>query len=388
LSALDIFCNLHCRDIRYQIARILMPTSELAARLSDSPRESKRQLEALKYALDAAAIVARTDRAGKITFVNDKFCEISGYDREELIGQDHRILNSGVHPHEFMRELWRTIGQGHVWRGEIQNRAKLGHLYWVDTTIVPLPDADGKHCEYIAIRFDITSRKAAESRLRDQAALTQLGEMATMVAHEVRNPLAGLTGALQILGERFPADSEERMVVGDMRERIRALNATLTDLLTYARPHPMRRADHDLLEVVENVVAGLRADARFTGLQIEVGGAPATCHVDLELMRGLLLNLALNAAQAMNGRGRLQILVEPEGQVCVVRVIDNGPGISAQVRNRVFEPFFTTKSRGTGLGLAIVRRVVEQHEGEVILRSPESGGTEVRISLPGHANLP
>jgi PAS domain S-box-containing protein len=365
-----------------------MPSSEAAARVSISPQESQRQLEALKYALDAAAIVVRTDHAGKITFVNDNFCEISGYDRDELIGQDHRIVNSGAHPREFMRDLWRTIGQGHVWRGEIRNRAKLGHLYWVDTTIVPLPDSDGKPCEYIAIRFDITSRKAAEARLRDQAALTQLGEMATMVAHEVRNPLAGLTGALQILGERFPADSEERMVVGDMRERIRALNATLTDLLTYARPHPMRRADHDLLRVTEDIVAGLRVDPRFKGLEIDVGGAPVTCHVDLELMRGLLLNLALNAAQAMKGHGRLQVLVEPEGQVCVLRVIDNGPGISAQVRDRVFEPFFTTKSRGTGLGLAIVRRVVEQHEGDVILRSPESGGTEVRISLPTHAKLP
>ncbi len=364
-----------------------MISPEAASLTIDSLLESQRQLEALKYALDAAAIVARTDRAGRITFVNDKFCEISGYDREALLGQDHRILNSGLHPHEFMFDLWKTIGSGKVWRGEIQNRAKDGHLYWVDTTIVPLPDSEGNPHEYIAIRFDISARKAAEARLRDQAALTQLGEMATMVAHEVRNPLAGISGALHILGGRFPVGSEERMVVADMRERIRALNATLTDLLTYARPHPLHRSAHDLHELVEAVAANLRTDARFAGIAIEVAGTPVTCHVDVELMRGVLLNLALNAAQAMPGKGRLTVSVEQVGDHGLLRVVDNGPGIAPKVRERVFEPFFTTKSRGTGLGLSIVRRVVEQHGGQISLHVPDDGGTEIRLVLPRHAHL-
>lgn len=353
----------------------------------DSVLESKRQIEALKFALDASAIVARTDRAGRITFVNDKFCEVSGYDREELLGRDHRMLNSGLHPRAFMTDLWQTIGDGKVWRGEIRNRAKDGHLYWVDTTIVPMPDANENPYEYIVIRFEVTARKAAEARLRDQAALTQLGEMATMVAHEVRNPLAGISGALHILGDRFPEGSEERMVVADMRERIWALNATLTDLLTYARPHPLQRAAQDLHEIAVAVATNLRADPRFAGIAIEVSGAPVTCHVDLELLRGLLLNLALNAAQAMPGKGRLAISVASEGDQGVLRVIDNGPGIPEHIRERVFEPFFTTKSRGTGLGLSIVRRVVEQHGGQLSLRVPEGGGTEVRILLPRCARL-
>src|SRR5205085_6940665 len=121
------------------------------------------------------------------------------YSRSELLGQAHRLINSGYHSKEYIRDLWRTIAQGHVWRGELRNRAKDGTLYWVDTTIVPFLDGRGKPRQYLAIRSDITQRKEAEAQLREQAALLHLGELTAMVAHEVRNPLTGLRGSLQIL---------------------------------------------------------------------------------------------------------------------------------------------------------------------------------------------
>ncbi len=180
-----------------------------------TPRQHERarevaELEQMRYALDQAAIVACTDHRGIITYANDKFCEISRYARSELIGQDHRIINSGHHPKTFIRDLWRTIANGKVWRGEIQNRAKDGSLYWVDTTIVPFLDDRGKPRQYLAIRSDITSRKHAEAQLRAQAALTSLGQMAAVVAHEVRNPIAGLRASLQVLERRVAAPATAR----------------------------------------------------------------------------------------------------------------------------------------------------------------------------------
>ena len=342
---------------------------------------SIRRLEEMRYALDQAAIVATTDQRGIINYVNDKFCEISKYSRGELIGQDHRIINSGFHSKEFIRELWRTIAQGRVWRGEIRNQAKDGSIYWVDTTIVPFLDESGKPRQYLAIRSDITQRKAAEERLRSQAALAQLGQLAAVVAHEVRNPLAGLRGSLQILESRLPEDMRERGIIGTMIERIDSLNAKVDDLLAFARPTQPKLQTVDVRAVVADASAAARAASGVNGPAIDVTGGHATVRADPEMLRAVLLNLILNACQASTGEN-VEIEITREPGICRVAIHDRGPGIAPDVRERVFEPFLTTKRGGTGLGLAIVKRLMDLQGGGVTLTPREGGGTTAAITLP------
>ena len=341
--------------------------------------ESLRSLDEIRYALDQAAIVAATDHRGAITYVNDRFCQISKYTREELIGQDHRIVNSGFHPKEFMAELWRTITRGEVWRGEIRNRAKDGSFYWVDTTIVPFLDGQGKPRQYFSIRYEITARKIAEARLREQAALAQLGSLAAVVAHEVRNPLAGLRATLQVIDGR--CEPRDRGAIAAMIQRIDSLNDKVGDLLLYARPKPPRRQTVDLKALVRDVAANAQLSTARSGPPIAITGADAKVVADPDMLRAALLNLTINACQAA-GNKEVGICVSETENGCRIAVCDRGPGIAADIRDRVFEPFFTTRVSGTGLGLAIVKRLMELHDGDVTLSDRPGGGTIAEVTLP------
>lgn len=360
---------------RYELAQV----TRLRLAAEQNAQSSSRELRDLKYAIDQASIIAITDQRGRITYVNDKFCEISQYSRAELIGQDHRIVNSAFHPPEFIRNLWTTIANGSVWKGEIRNRAKDGSYYWVDTTIVPFLDERGKPYQYLAIRNDITARKIAEAKLVEQASLARLGELAAVVAHEVRNPLAGLRGALQILEQRCQKNSSDHTVIREMIRRLDALADRVSDLLMFAKPRAPRFDEVHLRRLLETTAESVRRDPAMAGLQFEVSGDAAALG-DAELLREVFLNLLLNAAQAVDGLGTVRVGVA-RGDTITVTVHDDGPGIAQEHRDLIFEPFFTTKRSGTGLGLAIVRRLVELHGGSVAAGNGAHRGTTMTVTL-------
>jgi two-component system CheB/CheR fusion protein len=347
---------------------------------------SLKDLADTNYALDQAAILAITDVKGRIQYVNDKFCEISKYPREELLGQDHRIINSGYHPKEFIRNLWHTIANGRIWRGELRNRAKDGTYYWVDTTIVPFLDERGKPYQYMAIRYDITERKRSELLLREQAALARLGEMAAVVAHEVKNPLAGIRGALQVIGGRLPETSRDRAIIGDIVARLDSLNEIVHDLLVFARPREPKLAAVPVANLLESTAALIRKDPAHASVKLKISGDRPTIQADPEQLQTVFLNLLLNAAQASGSTGEVHVNIASRDGLCRVAIADQGPGIREELREKIFEPFFTTKHRGTGLGLPTARRVVERHGGRLNFECPRGGGTIMTVTLPTGQN--
>lgn len=350
--------------------------AELALRRSD------RNLENIRQALDQSALVSTTNADGDITYVNDKLCEVSKFTRAELIGHNHRLLNSGLHGQTFFAELYETISAGQVWRGEIRNRAKDGTLFWVDTTIVPVVDEAGRPIQHIAIRYDITERKRSEAALRDQDALARLGKMAAIVAHEVRNPLAGIRGAIQIIGRRLPSGTAEHAIIGEAVARIDTLNGIVEDLLIFARPSKPMLMPVAIADVIANTIALFTQDPKHADVKIRIEPTDLVLMADSEQIKLALSNVVLNGAQAMQEKGEIQITTRQVGSCVEIRVIDQGRGIPDVVRPHLFEPFFTTGTQGTGLGLVTARRILEAHGGTVRLEAGAQRGTVAILQLP------
>jgi len=366
----------------------------------DALQRSLKELADIKFALDQSTIVAITDQRGIINYVNDEFCRISKYSRDELLGQDHRIINSGYHSKEFIRELWTTIAGGRVWKGELRNRAKDTSIYWVDTTIVPFLNSEGKPYQYVAIRHDITQRKLAEEQVLQQASelqraaqLSFVGELAAGLAHEIKNPLAGIQGAVDILIRRRDKNDPEREALEGMRDEVERIDSTVRALLERARPRLVSMKATSLTDIVERAVnlartqsASSRSTIQPIKIEFDRTEDPIIMPFDPPQIEDAVLNLIINAIEAVSDDGEVRIRVartecDSEGEA-IVEVSDNGRGISEPDLARIFKPFFTTRSEGTGLGLPAVRRIARAHGGSVTVKSSPGKGSTFTLHLP------
>jgi signal transduction histidine kinase len=228
----------------------------------------------------------------------------------------------------------------------------------------------------------------AQAQAREQAELARLGRMSALIAHEVRNPLAGIRGAVDIIARRLPPQAREQAVLVDVVERLDDLNAFVGDLLTFARPHPLELRRASITAVLRRLTALVAADPAFAGIRVTVTGRDAEVQIDAAQIERALLNLVANAAHAMDGDGEVSIRIEQVDGWCRVLLRDTGSGMSPDVLDKIFEPFFTTRHRGTGLGLPIGKRTVEQHGGRLRITSTAGEGTTAIVELPLAPALP
>lgn len=355
---------------------------------------SKERLEQIHQALNNCTIVVFTDRSGRITFANEKFCEISGYTNNELVGQTHRILRSDVHNTEFYKTMWRTITNGDIWRGEICNKNKNGEVYWVDSTIFPCHDLNGRITEFIAIRNDITDRKLAQESLVINAKMASLGEMAAGVAHEINNPLTIIHGKLtQVMRllEKEPQDIER------IREAVsKSINTTMRISRIVKGLKSFSANDDQLIDMGEffldqvmldlNELCSEKFKTSNIDFSIENNYKDAVFGSDSQILQ-VLVNLANNAYDEIKKQDHPWIKIiakESEGRLRI-EVIDSGLGIPKEIKNKIMQPFFTRKKigHGTGLGLSISKGILNRHHGELLLDETCSNTCFVML-LPIH----
>jgi two-component system sensor kinase FixL len=235
--------------------------------------------------------------------------------------------------------------------------------------------------KFTGILHDLTARVQMETELREKTALARLGEMAAVIAHEVRNPLAGIRGAIQVMGSRLTPGGRDAEVSKEIIQRIDGLNELINDLLLFARQPQPSFAPVDVASLVRSTASLLAEDPALKEVRVEVSGGAPPISGDAELLKIVFVNLLVNAAQAMPGRGVIHVTVVPADRGCEVSVRDEGPGIPVEARDKLFTPFFTTKSRGTGLGLITAKRIVETHHGSIAVDSAPGRGTTVTVRL-------
>jgi PAS domain S-box-containing protein len=377
--------------------RVRQRTTELLA--------ANTSLNDFKAALDEHALVSISDARGVITYANDKFCAISGFSRDELIGRDHRIVNSGHHTAAYFQELWQTILHGRVWKGEMKNRARDGTVFWMDTTIVPLLGGGEKPAQFVAIRTDITERKLAEQEivklnadLENRAAeLTaanqELEAFTYSVSHDLRAPLRAVDGFSRIVLEDYAAnlDAEGRRKLNVIRSESQRMGRLIDDLLAFSRlgRQPIEPVEIDMHAMARSVFDELAANDPSRRLQLDLHPLPPARGSE-PLVRQVWVNLIGNAVKFTRQRDPGIIAIHSradESGGTVYSVKDNGAGFDMRHAGKLFGVFQRLHNQddfpGTGVGLALVQRIVHRHGGRIWAESEMDHGAVFHFTLPG-----
>lgn len=381
--------------------------AELEQRVKDRTSELlivNTSLGQFKAALDEHALVSITDTAGTIIYANDKFCATSKFSRDELVGQNHRIISSGFHEKEVFRNLWKTITSGKPWKGELKNRAKDGTFYWVNTTIIPFLGDNGKPNQFIAIRTNITERKKAEEEIQKlnvilqnralalEAANQELETFSYSVSHDLRAPLRAVDGFSQMVladyAERL--DSEGKRMLGVIRSEAARMGHLIDDLLTFSRIGrlPVEPVAINMQVLVREIYDELIALEPEREIRFILHPLPSVLG-SASMIRQLWINLINNALKFTANRkvGEIEIGAKddvPDGPVYFIK--DNGVGFDMRYVGKLFVVFQRLHEQkefpGTGVGLALVHRIIQRHGGRIWAEAEPERGATFYFTLP------
>ncbi len=336
-------------------------------------------------AVDGIVVI---DARGTIESFNAAAQRMFGYAEAEVVGRNVSLLmpepdrsrHDSYIAHHLKTGERRIIGIGRSVTGLRHD----GTQFPVHLSVGEFEVGGEKH--FTGILHDLSRRTELEDRLREATALARLGEMAAVIAHEVKNPLAAVRGAIQVLGTRLPASPADAAIVKEILARLDGLNDLIQDLLVFARPPQPKLVHTDLQGLLQSVASLLKTDPSFGALAITLETAVPPLPADPNLLTIVFQNLLINSAQAIQGKGEIVVRASAADGWHRIEVIDRGPGIPAEIRADLFRPFKTTKARGTGLGMATARRLVEMHGGRIEAASPPGGGTTITIYLPTTAS--
>jgi PAS domain S-box-containing protein len=390
--------------------------NRLNTELHNQLRKSRSEISEYKHALDEACIVAITDQKGIIKHVNRNFCKISKYSEEELIGQDHRIINSGFHSKEFIRDLWVTIANGKIWRGELRNRAKDGSFYWVDTTIIPFLNEKGKPFQYLAIRSDITQRKLFEEQilqinedleqkiqertleltnaLERQKELNEMkSRFVSLASHEFRTPLSAILSSVSLTEHYLAPEHEEKRKkhIDRIRSSVKNMTTILNDFLSVEKLEhgkvEIKCVHFNLKQFIEDVIEDMEGALKKKNQElIFYCSGIEEVYQDKNILLNILFNLLSNAVKYSHEGQDIELIAEGKQEDVIISVKDKGIGIPQEAQKELFDKFFragnVSNIQGTGLGLNIVKKYIEILGGRIDFFSHENEGSTFTIEFP------
>jgi len=361
--------------------------------LQDMTLQKKNELELNKLfnATEQSPIsIVITDPDGNIEYVNPKFCILTGYSQEELLGKNPRILKTGYTTKQEYAQLWNTIKNGEVWQGIFRNVKKNGDFFWENATISPIFGPNGEIQNFLGVKEDITEKMTLQEQLQHSQKMEAMGRLAGGIAHDFNNILTVIMGTAQLLHHEMLDDSTQ----DSLSEIIKASNraATLTrQLLAFSKKQVLKPKLVDLNRVLVEMESMLRRILpENIQLILQVHSQPITIKVDLVQLEQVILNLVINAKEAMVKGGKLEIstyvISKHIGNQLKyygsLSIIDTGIGMDEKTKMRLFEPFFTTKEKGTGLGLATVYGIIAQSNGDIEVDSDIGKGSKFVINFP------